>query len=1541
MHRAHNGTTALEITDLYMGGGRGVRNNCGDFTCTGGNGGLGRLRSQLERRPADPIPTNDRPTLNLPQMIDSDEGADVVFTISASDPNADPIGFEATGLPVGLTLDPQTGVISGSLGYDTSGSYAVTITVTDDLGASRTRETTWRVFDVNRPPTLVDPGPRTNSENQTVQVNLQGADPDGDALTYSVSGLPSGLSVNSDTGAIRGRLTYDSAGVHTVTATVRDARNAVAQRTFSWTVNDVNRLPQLSPIFDQSDAEGDLIVLRIDGADPDGDTLRYTATGLPPGLGVSYVFTATAIDGRLPYDAAGHYEVTVTVSDGRGGRDSETFDWDVEDTNRDPTLRNPGDQAAAEGETVSLQLDANDPDDDPVTFAATGLPGGLRVGRDTGRIAGTVGFNAEVNSPYQVRVTASDGRGGTDVASFRWVIGGTNRPPEVTSPGTQTSAEGDTVRLEVESRDRDGDDVTYAADGLPPDLEIGANDGVIAGVLTFEAAGRHTVTVRVSDGELNGSQTFDWVVSETNRPPTIDAEDVTSAEGAAVHISTVEAADPDGDPLRFSADGLPPGISVNPDTAAFTGATSFDGAGEYTVRVTVSDGDLTADATLTWSVTNTNRAPILDSPGDQSGGEGDEIGVTLTAVDPDGDQIRFAATGLPAGLDINPVSGLISGRIAFDTEGEHPVVLEVSDGEGAATQTFTFTVRHTNRAPTADAGGPYEVAEGAELTLIGAGDDPDGDEISFDWDLDGDGVFGDAQGPTPTITAPNGDDSFVVALRVADGTDASVATTRLDTINVAPVIGDLTSDPESVLESAAVTFTVPLSDAGADRLEVRWNFGDETEPAEGEAPGHRYRDTGSYVVTVTADDGDGGITSRVFAVEVGDVAPAFNGLAGPVRVDEGTTLTVQAELTKAWADAATWALEWGDGESTTGAVGPGVVSQIVAGDHVYTDEGTYVANLSAVDDDGSLVSAEHTIEVVNVAPTIVSEPPLLAVLGRPYRYHVEVDDPGDDTMTYAVTSGPPGMAFDGATLTWDLTPADLNRSPIPVAIRVDDGDGGEALQDWEIATTFADEDMDGVPDACEEMYGLDPQDPDDGDLDNDADGRTNREECLSRDDPTSYDGPSAPVPVAPEDWARLDSVDVTLVVANAEDPDGDSLTYEFELYAEADLQDLVASVETLAEGDEMTQWTLEGLDDNRSHWWRARAADPYVAGPWSDPVRFLVDLENEAPGVPSPVAPTGSADTATPTFTVDAVRDPEGDPVEYQFQVFGDADLTMLVTAGTSDDTQWVPGEALIEDRMYWWRASAADALGAQSAASGPLEFLVNAENALPVAPKIVAPRQGEAHEPGPFTFKWEPVEDAEGEPVTYEHELGADATFARVVSSGSGEDLGVTETLEVGDYAFRVRAWDPHGAGPYAVVALTVAEANTPPTAPTLLSPGADDEVLLAAGGIDLTLEGAADPDGDRVTYTVIVFAEDGEPVWSMADVVPESAAPTSVRWSPGGEGTYMWTARAADVHGAAGPEALPVTFHVIQPAVASRGDDSSCGVSGWSRAVLQFRRR
>lgn len=486
---------------------------------------------------------------------------------------------------------------------------------------------------------------------------------------------------------------------------------------------------------------------------------------------------------------------------------------------RAPTLTGPSDRSDAEGAVPSLALAASDLDGDALTYSATGLPAALSVNPTTGLISGELAYTTA--GAYVVMVTVSDGSLSTS-ATFTWTVIHANRAPTLRSPGDQTSAEGAVVALLLEASDLNEDALTYRATGLPPGLSVDPATGLIAGTLSYTSAGSHQVTATVSDGTLSATETFTWTVTNINRAPTLtNLGDQTSAEGAILSLA-LAASDPDGNALTYSTTGPPAGLSIDPATGLLSGTLAYTSAGTHTVTMTASDGDLSSSATFTWTVTNTNRVPTLTSPGDRTNAEGETIALTLPASDPDGDVLTFSTSGLPAGLSIDPATGLISGTLTSTNAGVYRVTGTVADGTLSSSQTFTWTVTNTvpntvtstNRVPTLTSPGDRTDSEGDVLSLALAASDPDSDTLMFSaTELPAGLSINPATGLISGTLADTSAGTYSVSAAVSDGS-ASVSQSFIWTIEkitagevsyvtVTPMTANLVVDQSMMLMAEA------------------------------------------------------------------------------------------------------------------------------------------------------------------------------------------------------------------------------------------------------------------------------------------------------------------------------------------------------------------------------------------------------------------------------------------------------------------------------------------------------------------------------------------------------------------------------------------------------------------------------------------------------------------------------------------------------------------------------------------------------------------
>ena len=174
--------------------------------------------------------------------------------------------------------------------------------------------------------TVTNPGSQTSTVGTAASLQIHATDSaSGQTLTYSATGLPAGLSINSSTGLISG--TPTASGTSSVTVTATDTTGASGSATFSWTVGTTtgNTVTVTNP-GSQTSTVGTAASVQISASDSaSGQTLTYSATGLPAGLSIN---SSTGLISGTP-TASGTSSVTVTAKDTTGASGSATFSWTV------------------------------------------------------------------------------------------------------------------------------------------------------------------------------------------------------------------------------------------------------------------------------------------------------------------------------------------------------------------------------------------------------------------------------------------------------------------------------------------------------------------------------------------------------------------------------------------------------------------------------------------------------------------------------------------------------------------------------------------------------------------------------------------------------------------------------------------------------------------------------------------------------------------------------------------------------------------------------------------------------------------------------------------------------------------------------------------------------------------------------------------------------------------------------------------------------------------------------------------------------------
>jgi Ca2+-binding RTX toxin-like protein len=480
-------------------------------------------------------------------------------------------------------------------------------------------------------------------------------------------------------------------------------------------------------------------------SDPDtGDSLSYSATLVGGAALPAWLLFDTAtqtFSGTPDNNDVGAFNVEVTATDTGGLSVSDEFNVVINNVNDAPELQGlgVGDLEIDEDQPFTFSVPTNTfRDDDAIhgdslTYSASlsddsVLPSWLSFDAATQTFSGTPDNN-DVGA-LNVEVTATD-TGGLSVSDeFNVVINNVNDSPIVSNAISDQSTDEDQVFSFTVPADTFADDDAIHGDTfsysigstLPSWLSFDAATQTFSGTPDNNDVGAFNVEVTATDtGGLSISDEFTVTINNINDAPIVSnaISDQSTDEDQAFSF-TVPAdtfADDDlihGDSLSFSASladdsALPSWLSFNAATQTFSGTPDNNDVDVIDVKVTATDtGGLSVSDEFTVTINNTNDVPVLINPlSDQSIAEGQAFNLSIptdTFFDDDlihGDSFSFSANladggALPSWINIDPVSGTLSGNAPFDAAGDLSIEVTATDSAGISiNDTFNLEIINT------------------------------------------------------------------------------------------------------------------------------------------------------------------------------------------------------------------------------------------------------------------------------------------------------------------------------------------------------------------------------------------------------------------------------------------------------------------------------------------------------------------------------------------------------------------------------------------------------------------------------------------------------------------------------------------------------------------------------------------------------------------------------------------------------------------------------------------------------------------------------
>ena len=368
--------------------------------------------------------------------------------------------------------------------------------------------------------------------NQSYVYPALATDPDGDALTYSLTTAPDGATIDVATGAI----TWNppAVGDYAFSIQADDGRGGTAVQEFVVVVKAINAgneapIIMSTPAITSIDAD-QAFTYDVEATDADGDPLSYYLTEAPAGLQID---RETGVISWTPTnEQAGPNIVAVQVLDGKGKSATQQFEVLVNATlpNGAPFFASSPVTTALTGSDYQYQPLAIDPEGETLTYSLLQQPDGMEIDPTTGSITWLSDL-IQVGD-YSVVIAVSDSAGNTTQQIFQLIandgsIADTLSPELALTFSNTIVAPGESVTLQVSATDnRDLASLTVTLNGTPVALSPSStiNGQRYTAAVQLETSGLYTVEATAVDGTGNTSvETFDLRAADPSdvTPPDI------------------------------------------------------------------------------------------------------------------------------------------------------------------------------------------------------------------------------------------------------------------------------------------------------------------------------------------------------------------------------------------------------------------------------------------------------------------------------------------------------------------------------------------------------------------------------------------------------------------------------------------------------------------------------------------------------------------------------------------------------------------------------------------------------------------------------------------------------------------------------------------------------------------------------------------------------------------------------------------------------------------------------------------------------------
>ncbi len=751
----------------------------------------------------------------------------------------------------------------------------------------------------------------------------------------------------------------------------------------------------------------------------------------------------------------GTFTLTFTLTDGAGVSVRKSVPVTVSAVNDAPTVQNI-EVATPEYEPVTITLVGSD-----VETAETGLTYTIVAPTSGGSATCSGSRCAQVVVKPTIRegqitftYTASDDSLTSTSATVTVYVAAVNHAPVATG-GSITTNEDTAQTYQLIASDQDpGDSLTFStSQGANGTVSVNAS-GLVTYTPRENFYGNDSFTFTVRDNGVPALSSNTALVTVTVNPvndrPTATAQSVSTDEDTPVTI-TLGWSDVDNEEvdMRFDIPSNPSHgtVSINGSRATYTPAANWHGTDTFTYRV--SDGQLSAQATITVTVNSVNDVPVATAQS-VTLSEDSTKAITLVASDADGDALTYTIVNMPSHGALSGTAPNLTYTPVANYNGSDSFSFKVSDGKADSnTATVSISISAVNDAPEATAQ-EVNVDEDSSVSITLAGTDGDGDTLTYM--VMSQPTNGRLTGSAPNMTyTPNanfyGQDEFTFMVRDSGGLTSMPVAVHIvvSAVNDDPVAS---SQSVSLSEDGSAEITLVGSDIDQDPL----TYIIVTDPQHGSLirvgdgntftyePDENYNGADYFTFKVndsTVDSAEARVSITISAVNDVPVATAQS-----VTLDEDTTKAITLSASDADNDSLTYRIVSQPSHGTLTGTAPNVTYKPEANYHGQ-DSFTFKVNDGKADSETKTVSI--TVNSVNDVPVADAQTISLEENAEDFPITLTASDADGDDLTYTVMTQPTMGSLNGSAPNLTYTPPQNTNGTTTFTFKVNDGKADSAV----------------------------------------------------------------------------------------------------------------------------------------------------------------------------------------------------------------------------------------------------------------------------------------------------------------------------------------------------------------------------------------------------------------------------------------------------------------------------------------------------------------